>query len=103
MTKCRGCHSAYERARRTKIELQQNVSELQKFTTRIAKSRSDRKIRNLVDLMVSRLGGPNKFREVWQAEVDRVRTQKPRTLYALKFCECVVREHQSCALREFVH
>ena len=94
MTKCRECHSAYERARRKKNQLQQNGRELQKFTTRIAKSRSFRKISRLVDLMVNHLGGPNKFWEVWQSEIGRVRTQKRRTLYALRCCEALVREHQ---------
>jgi hypothetical protein len=95
MTKCRECHSAYERARRKKIELGQNARELQKFTTRIAKSRSYKRICNLVDLMVSRLGGPNKFWEVWTSEINRVRTQKRGTRYALRFCEAVIREHQA--------
>ena len=45
--------------------------------------------------MVSRLGGPNKFWEVWTSEINRVRTQKRRTRYALRFCEAVIREHQA--------
>lgn len=101
MTKCRECHSAYERARRKKNQLQHNGRELQKFTTRIANSRRCKKTSNLVDLMVSRLGGPNKFWLVWMTEVDRSRTQKRSTLYALRFCEALIRMHRAVLREQF--
>lgn len=95
MTKCRRCHAGYERARRQKIQRSQNGLALQKSATQITRYRSLDRIENLIDLMVSRLGGPAEFFDFWIAEIHRVKTQKRAVQRILRLCELVLSIHRA--------
>ena len=87
MTKCRQCHAGYERVRRQNIRRKQNGIDLQKAATKITRYRSFDRIENLIELMVSRFGGPAELWDFWKAEINRVETQKKVTLRALRFID----------------
>ncbi len=97
MTKCRQCHSEYERDRRRAIQRKKKGREIQKFTTRISRLRSFQKISNLVLMMLTTLGGPDRFFGVWVEEVERARNQKRKTWtsHGLRFCNALFQAHQS--------
>ena len=97
MTKCRQCHSEYERDRRRAIQRKKEGREIQKFATRISRLRSFQKISNLVLMMLSTLGGPDRFFGAWSAEVERARNQKRKVwaLHGLRFCNAVFQARQS--------
>ena len=93
MSKCRRCHAGYERARRQRIQRKQNGLAIQKAATEITRYRNSDRIKNLIELMVSRFGGPAGLYEFWTAEIHRVQTQKRATKRVLKFCEMILSAH----------
>ena len=93
MTKCRKCHAGYERVRRQKIQRKQNGLALQKAATKITRYRSFDRVENLIELMVSRFGGPAKFMDFWTAEIERIQTQKRVTVRILRFYEMLLSAH----------
>lgn len=95
MTKCRQCHPEYERDRRRMIQRKKKGREIQKFATQISRSRQWEKISNRILLMVSRLGGPDRFFELWVTEIERARNQHGWTSHGLRFCHAVFQAHQA--------
>lgn len=67
---------------------QRNV---QKYVTAVANSRRRQKILNLTEQILRNLGGPEKFLDVWSAEIRTAMQQKRNTASVLRFCECVFR------------
>lgn len=101
MPDCRQCHARFERERYRKRRQKENGVFVQKTATRIAGLRSFEKISNLVLLMLSTLGGPDRFFGVWAEEVERARNQKRKVwaLHGLRFCNALFHAHQSILKR----
>ena len=97
MSDCRECHARVERERYRNRRQKENGVFVQKTATRIAGLRSFQKISNLVLLMLSTLGGPDRFFGVWATEVERARNQKRKVwaLHGLRFCNALFQARQS--------
>jgi len=93
ITKCRRCHAGYERTRRQKIQQKRNGLAVQKAATEISRYRNIDRIQNLIELMVTRFGGPAGFYDFWTAEIHRVKSQKRATKRVLRFCEMILSAH----------
>ena len=101
MSDCSECHARVERERYRNRRQKENGVFVQKTATRIAGLRSFQKISNLVLLMLSTLGGPDRFFGVWATEVERARNQKRKVwaLHGLRFCNALFQARQSILKR----
>jgi len=87
MWHCGNCHSQDERQRRKAKRLQAAGLMTQKVASQSSRSDSLERVSALLNLLVTRLGGPHEFYRFWLDEIDRLKAHRRSGFRLIRFCE----------------
>lgn len=86
---CRKCHAIAERDRLRAKSLKAKRLTAQKIATQVARSTSFEHATNLINLLVSGMGGADRFFDFWFEEIERLKAQRHHRARLLRFFEMV--------------
>ena len=89
--RCRMCRNAYEADLRKRNRMTDRDRAVAKFVLGVNRARSQQKVVALVDEILRRFGGVERFAAVWRAQLDRVRQSQPMGKKSLDFFRAVTR------------